>query len=481
MSPHGSDLPPNAIRLRPLEVAVIGSGIAGLGAAWLLSQRYRVTLYEKESRIGGHSNTVVVNFGGRHIAVDTGFIVYNERNYPNLVQLFHHLGVATHATDMSFSVSLDRGRFEYLGGEWSGLFAQPANWLRPSYWRMLADCLRFFREAPALLASPCGVADPKHAGPSLGDYLEHAGYSRRFVEDHLLPMGAAIWSVPLERMRAFPARSFVRFFANHGLLQATRRPQWRTVTGGAAEYVKRIVAALPEGVRTDAAVTGIRPDGNGVLVRDARGLVRRFDRVVVATHADQALAMLEAPSDAEHRILGAMSYQPNLAVLHRDPALMPRRRRAWASWNYIAEGAVSPRGAESANDHGKRGASVTYWMNRLQKLDPDCPLFVSLNPLRAPRDELTIGAFEYSHPAFDAAALAAQGQLASIQGVHNIWYCGSWCGHGFHEDALASGLACAEALGVQRPWSLAAEGAPEPVRLRAPPLPRPAVLPAGGD
>jgi uncharacterized protein len=466
MSPHDIDLPPKAHRLRPLDVAVIGSGIAGLGAAWLLSSRYRVTLYEKEARVGGHTNTVTVNFAGREIAVDTGFIVYNEGNYPNLVQLFAHLGVATHATDMSFSVSLDRGRFEYLGGEWGGLFAQPSNWLRPSYWRMLADCLRFFREAPALLASPCGVADP-----TLGDYLETAGYSRRFVEDHLLPMGAAIWSVPLDRMRCFPARSFVRFFANHGLLQATRRPQWRTVTGGAGEYVKKILAALPDGLRTGARVVGIRPDGAGVMVRDAQGGARRFDRVIVAAHADEALAMLEAPTAAERRVLGAFGYQPNLAILHRDPALMPRRRRAWASWNYIAE-RPSP-GSDRA-----RGASITYWMNRLQKLDPDCPLFVSLNPLRAPRDTLTIAAFEYQHPAFDAAALTAQSELAAIQGVHNIWYCGSWCGHGFHEDALASGLACAEALGVERPWRTKA---PETARPRAAPRLRPVAVAEPGD
>jgi len=467
MAPHDTLCPASARRPPLLEVAVIGSGIAGLGAAWLLSRQHRVTLYEKEERLGGHTNTVRVNFGGREIAVDTGFIVYNEANYPNLVQLFAHLGVATHATDMSFSVSLDRGRFEYLGGEWSGLLAQPSNLLRPAYWRMLGDCLRFFREASALLAAPPGPADP-----TLGEFLDAAGYSRGFIEDHLLPMGAAIWSVPTERMRDFPARSFARFFANHGLLQATHRPAWRTVTGGAAEYVRQLVTALPEGVRLAAPVVSVKPEGAGVVVRDARGGVRRFDRVVIAAHADQALAMLERPTAQERRVLGAVSYQPNLAVLHRDPALMPRRRRAWASWNYIAE-----RGASSAE--AARGTSVTYWMNRLQKLDPACPLFVSLNPVRAPRDELTIAAFEYQHPAFDAAALAAQGELASIQGVHNIWFCGSWCGYGFHEDALASGLACAEALGVRRPWAVGGE-TKLPVQARGLPVLRPVLAP-GGD
>jgi predicted NAD/FAD-binding protein len=470
MSPHDTLSLAGGRRPLPLEVAVIGSGIAGLGAAWLLSKRYRVTLYEREPRLGGHTNTVRVKFGGREIAVDTGFIVYNQTNYPNLVQLFAHLGVTTHATDMSFSVSLDRGRFEYLGGEWSGLLAQPANLLRPTYWRMLGDTLRFFREAPLLLAAPPCAADP-----TLGDYLGSAGYSRSFVEDHLLPMGAAIWSVPMDRMRDFPARSFVRFFANHGLLQATRRPKWRTVTGGAAEYVSRIAASLPGGIRLSAPVVGVKPDGSGVIVRDARGGARRFDRVVIAAHANQALAMLERPTAQERRVLGAMSYQPNLAVLHRDPALMPRRRRAWASWNYIAERNTDCREAE-----GARSASVTYWMNRLQKLDPACPLFVSLNPLRAPRDELTIAAFEYQHPAFDAATLAAQAELASIQGVNNIWFCGSWCGYGFHEDALASGLACAEALGARRPWAAGAEVL-LPARARGLPVLRPVLAPGAGD
>jgi uncharacterized protein len=441
----------------PLDIAVIGAGISGLGATWLLSGRHRVTLYERESRLGGHSNTVDVPCGGRVEPVDTGFIVYNERNYPNLTALFAQLGVPTRASDMSFGVSIDGGGFEYSGGSLMGLVAQPSNLLRPRFWRMLSDVARFFRTAPRLL-------EGDDVDLTLGSWLQLEGYGPAFVEDHLLPMGAAIWSVPVREMLGFPARSFAQFFANHGLLEFSGRPRWRTVVGGSRTYVGHLLGAARPETRIAAGVARVAPDATGVAVTDRHGETRRYDHAIVAAHADEALAMLDAPSAAEAAILGAFRYQRNLAVLHRDPALMPRRRGAWAAWNYLAE--------RRSGDPLDLSLSVTYWMNLLQGIDPAWPLFVTLNPLRAPRGDLTVAEIAYDHPCFDGAALRAQASLATIQGVRRVWYCGSYCGYGFHEDGLSAGLAVAERFGVRRPW---ADGAPRSVGVSGEPAPRAAV------
>jgi predicted NAD/FAD-binding protein len=420
-------------------VAVIGSGISGLSAAWLLSRTMRVTLYESEARLGGHSNTVVVPTANGPIPVDTGFIVYNERNYPNLVALFKEIGVETSASEMSFAASLDGGKLEYSGSGLNGLMGQRGNVVRPRFWRMMRDILRFYREAPALLQR--GDLD----GLTLGDYLDRNRYADAFVEDHLLPMGAAIWSMTAREMRSYPLLAFVRFFASHGLLNLVDRPVWRTVQGGSREYVQRISAHLADQVRLKTPVTRITREHGSVIVTDASGATESFTDIVIATHADQALRLLGDADAQERSVLGAFRYTDNLAVLHSDDALMPRRKRVWSSWNYIGE----------KRSDGSQPLCVTYWMNRLQNLDNRHPLFVTLNPTRPIDPAKQIESFQYTHPLFDQAALDAQKQLWRLQGQRNTWFCGAYFGYGFHEDGLQSGLAAAEDLAdVRRPWNV---------------------------
>jgi predicted NAD/FAD-binding protein len=430
----------------PLKVAVVGSGIAALSAAWLLSQRHRVALYEKGERLGGHSNTVTAGTAQGEVAVDTGFICFNDATYPNLIALFDHLGVASRATDMSFAVSLDGGRFEYAA---PGLFAQRRNLLRPRFWSMLGEILRFYRQAPDDLA---GLTDPDL---TLGDYLKRQGFSEAFRDDHLLPMAAAIWSSPAHTLMDYPAEAFIRFCGNHGLLKLVGRPLWRTVEGGSRVYVERLAQAISD-VRLNRGVTAVRRTGDGVVVHDSQGGAERFDHVVIGAHADQALAMLAEPTALETELLGAFRYSRNLTVLHTDAGLMPRRRRAWASWNYI--------GAED-------GLCVTYWMNRLQGLQGQ-DLFVTLNPPRPPRPGALLRSELYEHPVFTPAAIQAQKQLWRLQGQGGVWFCGAHFGAGFHEDGLQSGLAVAEQLGgVRRPWTVENESG----RIH---LPAPSVLEA---
>jgi predicted NAD/FAD-binding protein len=432
--------------LQSLKIAVIGSGISGLSCAWLLQGRHDVTVYEADGRIGGHSHTVEAAAGADAVPVDTGFIVYNEANYPNLTALFQHLGVATQHAEMSFGVSLDGGALEYGSAHPGALLAQPSNLFKPRFWAMIKDLVRFYREAPLALAAL------EREPLTLGELLDRGGYGEAFQHDHLLPQVGAIWSTSPAGARDYPAAALIRFFTNHGLLNLTTRPQWRTVTGGSRAYVAKLTAPFADRIRRDAGVVQVRrPMAGGVEVRDAQGGVERFDRVVIATHADQALAMLDAPTAQEQAILGAFRYSSNLAVLHSDTALMPRRRAAWSGWNHI--------GRRDEPD----GFCVTYWMNLLQTLPRRRNLFVTLNPRQAPDPAKVIGSYMYDHPLFDTAALNAQRRLWSLQGQGGVWYCGAHFGAGFHEDGLQSGLAAAEHLSadqatpVRRPWSVADE------------------------
>jgi predicted NAD/FAD-binding protein len=417
---------------RKLDIAVVGSGISGLSAAWLLSKRHRVTLYEADGRLGGHSNTVEV--GG--VAVDTGFIVYNEATYPNFSALMGHLEVATKTSNMTFAVSLDDGRLEYSGTSLTGLFAQPRNIVSLRFWGMLRDLLRFYREAP-------------HATRDLGDtsldaYLDASGYGAAFRTDHLYPMAAAIWSTPAAEIGEYPARAFVRFCENHGLLQLVNRPLWRTLAGGSRAYVGKLAEVIPE-IIVNTPISAVRRHSDCVEIVSRGGEVRRFDQIVLATHADQGLAMLTDPTAEEERLLGAFRYSANSAVLHSDATLMPRRRRVWSSWNYLS------------SDRGDmRQLAVTYWMNRLQGLPDAKPMFVTLNAHRKIREDSILYAADYTHPIFDARAIDAQRRLWPLQGRRNTWFCGAYFGAGFHEDGLQAGLAVAEALGgCRRPWIIA--------------------------
>jgi len=425
-----------ANRNQRLNIAVVGTGIAGLSAAWLLSRGHDVTVYERASRLGGHSNTIMVPGPQSSTPVDMGFIVYNPDAYPNLVALFRELAVPTRASDMSFAASLRDGGLEYSGTDLNGVFAQRGNLMRPRFWSMLRDLLRFYREAPEAARSSGAETQ------SLGNWLAAHGYGDAFIRDHLLPMAAAIWSMPADQMAAYPAAAFMRFYENHGLLRLKDRPQWRTVEGGSQEYVRRLAAPFADRIRLGCGVRRIRRDANSVAISDTSGEEAHYDHVVIGAHSDQALAMLQDATPEEQQLLGAIRYGANAAVMHRDPSLMPRRRKVWASWNYLEQGP-------------SRELCTTYWMNQLQDLQGQRDVFVTLNPVREPASGSVIHREDYEHPRFDMAALRAQHQLWALQGRRRTWFCGAWFGAGFHEDGVQAGLAVAEELGgICRPWSV---------------------------
>lgn len=422
-----------------MKVAVIGTGISGLGAAWALSRRHDVTVYERDGRLGGHANTVDIEYDGLTIPVDTGFIVYNEPNYPNLNALFDHLGVESEESSMSFAFSAYDNSVEWCSDSLMQIFAQRRNLINPSFLMMLLSILRFNK-----VAVQDSAAD-QIQGLSLGEYLNKRSFGKNFRNQYLLPIGSAIWSTSSKDVLEFPARTFIQFFENHRLVAPlNQRPIWRTVSRGSREYVDRLGNAVRGDIRLNSEIVAVRRGSRCVFVKGRNGDIERYDHAVLACHSDQALALLDDASNAEAAVLGALRYAPNKAVVHRDASLMPQNERIWSSWNYMSA---------PADETGSSPASVTYWMNRLQNIDRKYPLFVTLNPHREPAEELTFARFEYAHPQLDAAAVAAQAMLGDIQGLRNTWFCGAYCGYGFHEDGLSSGLAVAECLGAQRPWA----------------------------
>ncbi|MBT8040804.1 MAG: FAD-dependent oxidoreductase [Gammaproteobacteria bacterium] len=407
-----------------MNIAIIGTGIAGNYAAYRLAQHHDITVFEASARVGGHTNTLEVEDAGRVLAVDTGFIVYNDVTYPNFIALLDELGVASQPSDMSFSVTGGRHGLEYNGSSLNRLFAQRRNLVRPAFYRMLADILRFNREAPALLTQP-------ELRLTLGEYLALNNYCEQFVENYILPMGSAIWSATADRMRAMPAVFFVRFFQNHGLLSVHDRPQWRVIKGGSARYVEKLVAGHRDRIRTGTPVTAIRRFPGHVEIRSAGNEAERFDRVFLACHSDQALAMLADPTPQEREVLGAIEYQTNEAVLHTDTSLMPKRRRAWAAWNYNIPKHPGTR-------DGK--VTLTYNMNILQSLSATREYCVTLNNTDAIDPDKVIRKISYDHPIFTERAVAAQQRRREINGARLTYYCGAYWRYGFHEDGVVSAI-----------------------------------------
>jgi predicted NAD/FAD-binding protein len=409
------------------KIAIIGTGISGLGAAHILQNHADVILFEKAGRLGGHARTLNIDYLGENIAVDTGFIVFNYRNYPNLIAMFKQLNVPVKKSDMSLGLSLEGGAFEWGCQGLNAVFAQRSNIVSPRFWLMIKDIMRFNKQ----------VHQFKDSDFSLGEVLAKLKMGDDFKHRFLLPTAGAIWSSSPHQILDFPASSFIKFFDNHGLLSVNGQPQWWTVDGGSIEYVKRLQANLKADIRLNNPVHNISRTEDGVLVNG-----ELFDQVIIAAHSDQALQMLVDASDEERGILSKMRYQSNVAYLHRDESLMPKRRASWASWNYLCGEAVDE------NSH----MQVTYWMNRLQSIDKNKPLFVTLNPNTKPKDELIFDQTTFEHPIYDGGMIAGQKAMQSIQGKNKVWFCGAYHHNGFHEDGLRSAVEVAQMMGVSLPW-----------------------------
>ena len=414
-------------------IAIIGSGISGLSAAYFLDDKYRIKLYEKNDYLGGHSNTVTVDYDGKKIPVDTGFIVFNHQTYPNLKSFFELLQVDCGKSNMSFAAKIDEGRIEYAGTNLATVFAQLKNLLNPQFWQMLRDIMRFNKKAEDVLNRPF------NADYTLANLLDELGVKKYFREFYLLPMSGAIWSCPLEVMLSYPAQSFVRFFKNHGLLTVADQPQWYTVNGGSIEYVKKISAKIGDSVSLNDDALEVERCSDCVLVKSKKG-EERFDSVLFACHGDQVLKILKNPTAQERDIFSKFTYQENVAVLHRDQSIMPINKRAWASWVY------------ANNSQKSNGISVTYWMNNLQNIDHKFPLFVTLNPNQEIDSNKIFARFVYEHPVFDSTAVAAQERIPKIQGTDRLYFCGAYQKYGFHEDGISSALSAINKMGMRASW-----------------------------
>lgn len=433
----------------PLKIAIVGSGISGLAAAHVLQGSANITLFEAGTYFGGHTHTVDITLptanGAVTHGIDTGFLVFNERTYPHLIKLFADLGVETAKSDMSFSVQVPQknSTLEWSGSNLSTVFAQRSNLLNPRFWRMLRDLMRFNKLATSIAKS--GI-DEQLMQP-LEKFLQTNNFSTEFRDWYLLPMLGCIWSCPTSQMLQFPVATMVRFCHNHGLLQVNDRPQWWTVAGGAKHYVEKIVANIAD-KRLNTPVHGILRDRRGVHVVTNTGS-ERFDKVIIGTHSDQALAMLQQPSHAEKQALSAIKYQANTAVLHTDASVLPQRKAAWAAWNY-------ERVQSDPSQPDTSNVCLHYLINMLQPIPFEQPVVVSLNPTKPIAPEHVLGKFDYAHPVFDMAAIKAQADIPALQGQQNTYFCGAWTGYGFHEDGLKSGLAAAEQLLVDTQWQTAA-------------------------
>lgn len=417
-----------------MNIAIIGSGISGMAISYLLNQKHNITLYEKEARIGGHSRTLGIDYNGKKIAVDTGFIVFNYKNYPHLTALFKMLDVEVQKSDMSFGVTIDDGKIEWSAQNLFSLFGQKRNLIRPQFYKMLFDINKFFKNAKNAINDSQNI--------TLEELLIKLKMGDWFCNYFILPMASAIWSAPIHKILEFPAKTFVTFFDNHGLLTVSDQPQWYTVKGGSQNYVKKLTASFNNKILTNSKVVSVTRQNNLVQVTDINNTTKTYDKVIFACHADEALEIIKDITIEEKSVLENFKYQENIAYLHNDLSIMPKRKSCYASWIYKAK-----------TSFDATSVDVSYWMNNLQKIDKNYPLFVTLNPIDQPREDKIFNKHIFHHPIFDQKAIAAQEKIPSIQGIKNSYYCGAYTRYGFHEDGILSAVNVAKILGAEILWN----------------------------